>query len=154
MKWQNDRSKVEHMHLCWLIYRFFCATLVSLTAFWLRHCLVVYSYLTSSFIKISVSGAGERTPGSEVDRLLGIHPPLLLPGHLLPSAKKPVEGGGQRVWKEGKVGVGVFLKTKSCTHPNETLGVLFLYLFPFMLVFLKGWQPLASDEKNAQGIFY
>ncbi|TNN88301.1 hypothetical protein EYF80_001517 [Liparis tanakae] len=46
----------------------------------LLQCLVVYLYHISSFIKNSVSGAGERALGSEVDRLLGNHPPLVPSG--------------------------------------------------------------------------
>lgn len=73
----GDRNQVVQMSPCWLIYRFLCVTLVSLSAFWHLHCLVVYLYCFSSFIKNSVSGAGRRALGSGVDRLFGNHPPLV-----------------------------------------------------------------------------
>lgn len=54
-----------------------------------RCCLVVYLYRISSFIKNSVSGAGERALRSEVDRLLGNHPPVL------PSGAAPALAGSR-----------------------------------------------------------
>lgn len=62
---------------------------------------MVYLYHISSFIKNSVSGAGERALGSEVDRLLGNHPPLVpsgAPPALAPRTErqKPAEAERQR----------------------------------------------------------
>lgn len=53
---------------------------VFLSAFWHLHCLVVYLYHISSFIKNSVSGAVESALESEVYRLLRNHPPLVPSG--------------------------------------------------------------------------
>ena len=78
---------------------------------------MVYLYHISSFIKNSVSGAGERALGSEVDRLLGNHPPLVpsgAPPALAPSAKKPAEAvktkGG---WSAPPASVGLLRKTET-----------------------------------------
>lgn len=78
-----------------------CYLGISLSAFWQLHCLVVYLYHISSFIKNSVSGAGERALGSEVDRLLGNHPspvPSGAPPALAPhdERQKPAEAERQR----------------------------------------------------------
>lgn len=57
-----------------------CYRGVFLSAFWHLHCLVVYLYHISSFIKNSVSGAVESALESEVYRLLRNHPPLVPSG--------------------------------------------------------------------------
>lgn len=85
----SERNQAMQMNPCWLIYQLFCVTSVSLSAFWRLHCLVVYLYHISSFIKNSVSGAGERALRSEVDRLLGNHPPIL------PSGAAPALAGSR-----------------------------------------------------------
>lgn len=75
---------LETKYCKWVLIDLFitsCVTLVSHSLpFGSLRCLVVYLYHISSFIKNSVSGAGERALGSEVDRLLGNHPPRVPSG--------------------------------------------------------------------------
>lgn len=62
---------------------------------------MVYLYHMSSFIKISVSGAGERALGREVDRLLGNHLPVLpsgAPSALAPFSKSQKPAEAQKQW--------------------------------------------------------
>lgn len=110
---QNDCDRNRLVQMSWFIYHFSCVTLVSLSSFWRLRCLVVYLYHISSFIKNSVSGAGEKII-REWSRQAASSPPcqegLLLPSRLAPNAKSLERQEDKRriVWS-----------TSECQPPQE-----------------------------------